>query len=120
MSLIRRKPEKKPHDHGLRAVALLARGLMAQRVARKAYTGYKWTRRIPFLLGGAAIAAVVAGLLKRKSDAGGTTPSTPAPSTTSTAASSPSAPTPSTPTPTGSPTAVTPAPTAAEDGAPSS
>ena len=51
MSLIRRKPEKKPHDQGLKAVALMARALVAQRLARKAYKGYKWTRRLPYIAG---------------------------------------------------------------------
>jgi len=120
MSLIRRKPEKKPHDHGLRAVALLARALVAQRVARKAYKGYKWTRRLPFIVGGAGIVAVAAFFARKaqqksggSSDAG----STPAPASTTTSPGAPAS-TPSTPTPTGAPTAVTPAPTAEADGAP--
>jgi hypothetical protein len=123
MSLIRRKPEKKPHDHGLKAVALVVRALVAQRLARKAYKGYKWTRRLPFIVGGTAIVAFLLGLLLKKRSSGGADQSAPPttashPSTTETAASSPPATTPTTPTPTGSPTAVTPAPTAAADGAP--
>ena len=115
MSLIGRKKDKKRHDDGLRAFALLLRALVAQRVARKAYKGYRWTRRLPYLLGGAAIVAFVARKTQQKtggaSDAG-YAPSAPAPSTTVPVS------TPSTPTPTGAPTAVTPAPTAAADGAP--
>ena len=121
MSLIRRTPDKKPHDHGLKALALLLRALVAQRVARKAYRGYKWSKRLPFIVGGTAIVAFLLGRLqKRRGGEDTSAPTTTAshPSTTTTAASSPPATTPSTPTPTGSPTAVTPAPTAAADGAP--
>ena len=91
------------------------RALMAQRVARKAYRGYKWMRRLPFLVAGAAILAFVARKAQQKRAASSDADDMPP-----TAASTSSAPasTPSTPTPTGSPTAVTPAPTATEDGAP--
>ena len=115
MSLIRRKKTTKPHEHGLRGLALVLKALVAQRVVRKAYKGYKWTRRLPFIAAAAAIVAFVVRKTQQKtggaSDAGFTQPS---PSTSS----SPPASTPSTPTPTGSPTAVSPAPTAAADGAP--
>ena len=122
MSLIRKKQDKKPHEHGLRAFALLLRALVAQRVARKAYRGYRWTRRLPFIAAGAAVIAFVVRKTQQKtggaSDAGAPTPSSTSTSTSSTpSASSAPASTPSTPTPTGSPTAVTPAPTATADGA---
>jgi hypothetical protein len=114
----RKQKKTKPHDYGLQSVALLVRALIAQRVARKAYKGYKWTRRLPFIAAGAAGAAVIAFVVRKvmqKSggapDAGATPSATPASTTVPVS-------TPSTPTPTGAPTAVTPAPTAAADGAP--
>ena len=123
MGLIgRRKTSKTVLEQVLGYFKLVLKALVAQRVARKAYKGYKWLRRLPFIIAGAAIVAFV---LRKKQQRGGSgsgsgaTATTPShPSTTTTAAASPPATTPSTPTPTGSPTAVTPAPTAAADGAP--
>jgi hypothetical protein len=105
MKLIgKKKRSKLPHERGLGWVSLVLKALVAQRVARKAHKGYKWTRRLPYLVAGGAVVAFVArkvaGGGKSPAEAG-FTPPTPAPSV------------PSTPTPTGSPTAVTPAPTAA-------
>ena len=121
MTLIGRRKKKNVPEQVLGYVKLGLKGLVAQRIARNAYKGYKWTRRLPFLLAGGAIVAFVARkAMQKKSDASdaGITPSAEHPSTTATAATSPPATTPTTPTPTGSPTAVTPAPTAAADGAP--
>ncbi len=69
MKLIRRKQSKPPARKALDIVALVARALMAQRVARKAVKhgarGYRWARRLPYLLGGAAIVAAIAKLRSR-------------------------------------------------------
>jgi hypothetical protein len=121
MSLIPGRKQSKPkHDRALVIVRLLTRALVAQRVARKAHKGYKWTRRMPYILAGGAIAALVARTALQRGQSStpeqaGFTPPTPAtPSPAAPAAAS-------TPTPTGSPTAVTPAPTAKapeDDGAP--
>ena len=37
------------HEQGLKAFGLVLKALVAQRVARKAYAGYKWMRRLPFI-----------------------------------------------------------------------
>ena len=124
MSLIGgRKKSKTVLEQALGYVSLVLKALVAQRVARKAYTGYKWLRRLPLIL---AVGAVVALVLRKKAQSGGSSSAdagfTP-PATTTPAASTPganetvAASTPSTPTPTGSPTAVSPAPTAAADAA---
>ena len=91
MSLIRRKPEKKPHDHGLKAVGLVVRALVAQRLARKAYKGYKWTRRLPFIVGGTAIVAFLLGRLQKRRSGGDDTSATTTshPSTTTSSTTSP-------------------------------
>jgi hypothetical protein len=75
MKLIRRK---KDDDHkgvkAVKAVRLAVRGLVAQRVARKAVKhgrrGYKWGRRAPYILGGAAVAAGAAKVLGKTKDSG--------------------------------------------------
>ena len=109
MKLIGRRKKKSPFEQGFAVLRLALNGLAAQRVARSAYKGYKWTRRLPLLLAGAAIVAFIVRKATQSSgeppeDAGYTPPAPP-----------PSAPIPSTPTPTGSPSAVSPAPTAAAD-----
>ena len=103
MKLIRRKQSKPPARKALDILALVARALMAQRVARKVVKhgarGYRWTRRLPYLLGGAAIVAVIAKLRGRSS--GGAQVDQPyqppAPVSSSTAAAPAPAPTPASP-----------------------
>jgi hypothetical protein len=73
MKLIRRKKSTPPAQKAVNVVRLAAKGLVLQRIARKgvrrAAWGYRWTRRIPYLLGGAAAAAALSKLLGRKKEA---------------------------------------------------
>jgi hypothetical protein len=66
MKLIRKDKPKPPAHRAVDVVRLAVRGLVAQRVARKAFRGYKWARRIPYLLGAAALAGALAKLLGRR------------------------------------------------------
>jgi hypothetical protein len=73
MKLIRRKQEPHATQKAANAARLAAKGLMMQRVARKgarrAAKGYKWTRRLPYLLGGAVVVGGAAKLMGRKKEA---------------------------------------------------
>jgi hypothetical protein len=73
MKLIRRKQEPHATQKAANAVRLAAKGLAMQRVARKgakhAQRGYKWTRRLPYLLGGAVVVGGAAKLMGRKKEA---------------------------------------------------
>ena len=121
MKLIGRRKKQSVPGQALGYVALAPKALAAQRIARKAHTGYKWTRRLPFIVAGWAILAFIVRKVTQSRGGGTDAGFTPPPTTTTTPSPAPTTvpvSTPSTPTPTGSPTAVTPAPTAAADGAP--
>jgi hypothetical protein len=85
MKLIRRKQSPHPLQKGMNAVRLATKGLAVQRVARKGakhgLRAYRWTRRIPYILGGAVVVGVAAKLASRKKEAPLTSsvPPTPAP-----------------------------------------
>jgi hypothetical protein len=76
MKLIRRTRKPSPAEQVLGYARLGLRGLVAQRVARRAYRNYKFARRLPVLIGVAALAAFVAKKLKGGEEAA--TPATPA------------------------------------------
>ena len=101
MSLIRRKSPN-PAERALGFVRLGLKGLVAQRVARKAYKGYKLGRKLPVVLGLSAVAFVVARRAK-----GGASEPAPAPYT----------PPASTPTPAPTPRSEPAAPIASANGA---
>jgi cytoskeletal protein RodZ len=78
MKLIRRKKEATPFEKGLAYVKLGVRGLVALRVTRNAFKGYRHARRLPFILGIGFVAFLVKKLVGRKdtSEAQWTPPST--------------------------------------------
>ena len=97
MSLISRKQKPTAGDRVLAVVRYGVQALVAQRVARKAYKGYKWTRRLPVLLIGGGIVFVVVRKAKGGSSSEPAQPYTP-PATgsspqTGTAPASPAEPT---------------------------
>jgi len=55
MKLLRRRKSPSPAQRGYKIFRLALRGLVAQRVARKAFKGYKFARRLPLLIGIGAI-----------------------------------------------------------------
>lgn len=59
MKLIRRKKQPTPLERALGFVKLGVRGLVVVRVARNALKTYRFARRLPLLLGGGAVAALV-------------------------------------------------------------
>ena len=70
MKLIRRKKKPTPLEQALGYAKLGVRGLVAARLARNAFKTYKFARKLPFIVGAAAIAALV---LKKKRGGGGDT-----------------------------------------------
>ena len=97
MSLIRRRKSPTPAERSLGILRLGLKGLAAQRVARRAYGGYKFARKLPFLLALGGVAFVVLKKVRSGSsqpDVAPTTPPTPAPGPTSSsnATAAPSAP----------------------------
>jgi hypothetical protein len=60
MKLIRRKKQPTPLQQALGYAKLGVRGLVVVRVARNAFKTYKFAQKLPFILGGAAIAAFIA------------------------------------------------------------
>ena len=111
MKLISRKKKPTPVQKALGFVKLGVRGLVLVRVARNAFKTYKFARRLPLILGGGAVVALV---LKKLRGGGDAQPAAqtwqPTPATTTPAASPPAAPAPSTP--------AAAAPTATSNGAP--
>ena len=87
MKLIpRRKQEPTTLEKTLAILSRVFRALAAVRVARGAWRGYVWAKRLPLLLGGAAITAFAARKLRRKAETTSTQGSSvptppPAPST---------------------------------------
>src|SRR4051794_32694341 len=98
MKLIRRKKDPTPVQEALRFVKLSVRALVAARMARNSLKHYRRVRRLPLLLGGAAILALVAKLLKgrggseRPAPQPGTPPASSPPPAPAPAASSPAPP----------------------------
>jgi hypothetical protein len=110
MNLIRQRRSKPPAHKGLDLVRLAIKGLVAQRVARRAHKTYKFTKRLPYIVGLGAVAGVVAVALKKLSGHKAEVPAAPA------AAPAPSpAPAPASATP---PPKLAPDPEPATDGAP--
>jgi hypothetical protein len=60
MKLIRRSKSQPPAQKALGIARLALRGLVAQRVARKAFKGYKLARKLPLVIAGGAVAAFAA------------------------------------------------------------
>jgi hypothetical protein len=116
MTLIRRRQSKHPVQKALDLVRLAVRGIVAVRVARNAHKTYKFARRLPLLLGGAAIAVLVARKLRGGKDSEPVTYESPPPAAPRPA----SAPAAQAPAPASEPAAApTPTPESAGDGAPS-
>lgn len=56
MKLVRRRRAPNPAQRAYKIFRLALRGLVAQRVARRAFKTYRFARRLPLLIGGGAIA----------------------------------------------------------------
>lgn len=103
MKLIRRRRSPAPPEKAFNVVKLALRGLAVQRIARNAFKAYKLVRRLPVIIGGAAVAAFALKKLRGSGDGGPETwtapPTAPAPEPIQTAGGTAVASTPSTATP---------------------
>jgi hypothetical protein len=90
MKLIpRRKQEPTTLEKALSIISKVIQALAAVRVARGAWRGYLWARRLPLLLAGTAIIAFVARRIRGRS---GSTPAAPPPAPSSSVPTPPPAP----------------------------
>lgn len=87
MKLIRRKQSPTTFERVVKVVGLGAKGLAAQRIARRGFRGYKFTKRAVPLAGLGALFAVIAK--KAKGGGGGSPPSYSAPTSPPTATPAP-------------------------------
>jgi hypothetical protein len=97
MKLIRRRRSPSFPDRVLKISKLAVRGLVAQRVARSLVKAVKWIRRLPVMIGGAAVGYLALKKLRGSGDGGGpetwtAPPSAPPPNPIQTAATGTSAP----------------------------
>ena len=119
MKLIRRRTSPNPAQKGFSVLKLALRGLVVQRIARNAFRAYKLARRMPLILGGAAVAIFALKKLRGGGNDGPETwtapPAAPAPAPIQTSGagaskpSTPSTPASSSPGPSGGSTPSTPA-----------
>lgn len=116
MKLISRRKSPSPPQKAFNVVKLALRGLAVQRIARNAFKAYKLVRRLPVIIGGAAVAAFALKKLRGSGDGGPETwtapPAAPAPEPIQTAGGTAVASTPS--------TATSPPSTASEPATPAS